>query len=141
VSVVLGRLARDLGRYDPADGALVAAAVLDLVTAALSGAPGTAPAANRHDSLRQEILAFIDARLGQPDLSPATIAAEHHISTRLLHKLFEGAGATVIPDAAHFSRSFRARYDMSPSDYRNSRQPRSRDRPRPLSYSEQRIDR
>jgi AraC-like DNA-binding protein len=33
--------------------------------------------------------AFIEARLGDPALSPSTIAAAHYISVRSLHNLFE----------------------------------------------------
>jgi AraC-like DNA-binding protein len=35
------------------------------------------------------IRAFIERHLADPDLSPATIAAAHHISTRTLHKLYK----------------------------------------------------
>jgi AraC-like DNA-binding protein len=41
------------------------------------------------------IRAFIEQRLADPELTPATIAAEHHISLRYLHKLFHGQGITV----------------------------------------------
>ncbi len=37
----------------------------------------------------------IEGRLGSPDLSPADIAATHHISTRYLHKLFASQDITV----------------------------------------------
>jgi AraC-like DNA-binding protein len=39
--------------------------------------------------------AFIDSHLADPELSPSTIAAAHHISLRYLHGLFEGQGTTV----------------------------------------------
>jgi AraC-like DNA-binding protein len=35
------------------------------------------------------VRAFIEARLPAPDLSPATVAAAHHISVRYLHRLFD----------------------------------------------------
>lgn len=41
------------------------------------------------------VQAFIDRRLADPRLSPGTIAAAHHISLRLLHKLFEEHGTSV----------------------------------------------
>ncbi|MFI6035087.1 helix-turn-helix domain-containing protein [Streptomyces sp. NPDC051315] len=37
----------------------------------------------------------IDRNLGDPELSPHTVAAAHHISVRYLHRLFEGEGVTV----------------------------------------------
>jgi AraC-like DNA-binding protein len=37
----------------------------------------------------------IEARLGDPALSPGSLAAEHPISVRYLHKLFETQQATV----------------------------------------------
>ncbi|MGY5032968.1 AraC-like ligand-binding domain-containing protein [Streptomyces sp. 900116325] len=39
--------------------------------------------------------AFIDRHLADPDLSPTSIAREHRISVRYLHKLFEGESTTV----------------------------------------------
>jgi AraC-like DNA-binding protein len=39
--------------------------------------------------------AFIDQHLGDPDLSPATIAAAHHLSVRALHALYQAENETV----------------------------------------------
>jgi AraC-like DNA-binding protein len=41
------------------------------------------------------VRAFIEHRLGDPDLDVATIAGAHHISVRYLQKLFEGQEQTV----------------------------------------------
>ncbi|SES40744.1 helix-turn-helix domain-containing protein [Actinokineospora terrae] len=38
---------------------------------------------------------FIDARLSDPDLTPAGVAAANHVSTRQLYRLFETEGTTV----------------------------------------------
>lgn len=43
----------------------------------------------------QHVKEFIQQHLGDPDLSPKTIAATHHISIRTLHRLFAGHGLTV----------------------------------------------
>jgi AraC-like DNA-binding protein len=43
----------------------------------------------RRGGLLGRIHAFIDAQLGDPELTPAAVAAAHHISLRYLHKLFE----------------------------------------------------
>lgn len=41
------------------------------------------------------VKAFIDRHLADPDLSPASIAREHRISVRYLHRLFESDSTTV----------------------------------------------
>ncbi|MGK5640583.1 AraC family transcriptional regulator [Streptomyces sp. URMC 126] len=127
---------------------------------AVAGTPYDAPhttgkeAADRH-SLAPRLRAYVNERLGDRDLTPGGIAAHHHISTRLLHKLFAAEGITVsrwiqrrrlqecrrelagvrsgrpgpavasvakrwgFANAAHFSRSFRAAYGMSPAAWRD----------------------
>lgn len=42
-----------------------------------------------------DIQSFIEANLGDPDLDPDRIARAHFVSTRYLHKLFEGEGTSV----------------------------------------------
>ncbi|HEU5024916.1 MAG TPA: helix-turn-helix domain-containing protein [Spirillospora sp.] len=95
---------------------------------------------------------WIEAHLRDPDLTPAAIAAAHHVSVRQLYRLFGPSGTTVaryvrdrrlercrrelsdpsqagrrisaiargwgLPDAAGFSRAFRAAYGLPPSAYR-----------------------
>ena len=101
-------------------------------------------------SLRDHAL----ARLGDPGLSPETVARAGYISLRQLHRIFAREGLSFgrwvreqrlrrcaddladgrlrrlsIADIAarwgfrspaHFSRAFRARYGMTPADYRRS---------------------
>jgi AraC-like DNA-binding protein len=43
----------------------------------------------RRGKLVERIRMFIESQLGDPQLSPAAVAAAHHISLRYLHKLFE----------------------------------------------------
>ncbi|WP_018680393.1 helix-turn-helix domain-containing protein [Actinokineospora enzanensis] len=45
--------------------------------------------------LLDRIHAFIDARLADPELTPARVAAANHVSTRQLYRLFEREGTTV----------------------------------------------
>ncbi|GAA3001965.1 helix-turn-helix domain-containing protein [Actinokineospora diospyrosa] len=45
--------------------------------------------------LLRDIHEFIDARLADPDLTPADIAAAVHVSPRQLYRLFETEGTTV----------------------------------------------
>lgn len=50
---------------------------------------------SRADELLPAILGWIEARLDDPTLSPATIASAHYVSVRYLHRLFERHGVTV----------------------------------------------
>jgi AraC-like DNA-binding protein len=65
--------------------ATLVATELDLVRASV----------DPHHELMARIRAHIDANLSAPDLTPARIAAEHYISTRHLHGLFQAQGTTV----------------------------------------------
>ncbi len=95
MGAVLRRWSVDvLSRTDalaPPDARTLASATVDLVAAALA-APlhaekALSPEARRR-SLRLRIDAFIDSHLGEPALTPTTVAAAHHISLRLLQRLF-----------------------------------------------------
>jgi hypothetical protein len=65
----------------------LAGRVIDL----LRGLPHARPA----DLLVASIKAFIEPHLGDPALGPERIARAHFISTRYLHRLFEGEELTV----------------------------------------------
>jgi AraC-like DNA-binding protein len=94
------------------------------------------------------------SRLGEPDLSPAAVAAAHYVSIRQLHRLFARDGTTFgawlreerlrrcrldladprlreVPiaelaarwgyrSAAHFTRTFAARYGVGPREFRSA---------------------
>ncbi|MYX96133.1 helix-turn-helix domain-containing protein [Streptomyces sp. SID486] len=47
------------------------------------------------ERLMQRIRVYVDTRLWDRNLTPATVAEAQHISVRYLHKLFEGQGSTV----------------------------------------------
>jgi AraC-like DNA-binding protein len=67
------------------------AVVLDVVTVTLADRmdePVVAPDVRR-GNLAERVHAFIESHLGEPELTPAAVAAAHHISLRYLHKLFE----------------------------------------------------
>ncbi|WP_329611803.1 helix-turn-helix domain-containing protein [Kitasatospora herbaricolor] len=53
------------------------------------------------DTLRARITHFIDENLGDPDLTPRTVAARHNISLRRLHQLFEGRSESVAATIRH----------------------------------------
>ncbi|GAA2782859.1 hypothetical protein GCM10010521_71870 [Streptomyces rameus] len=61
------------------------------------GGPGRAPwtGASPVDGLLRDIMAFIEDHLADAGLSPASIAAAHHISVRYLHHLFQRDRRTV----------------------------------------------
>ncbi|WP_171064587.1 AraC-like ligand-binding domain-containing protein [Actinomadura soli] len=157
VSSLLGALAED----GVEDGAAtdepyahhLGGAIVELVTGAASewlGAPPS-PSPEGAEMLRA-IKEWIEGRLHDPALCPATIAEAHHISVRQLYRVFQPAGTTVaryvrtrrlehcrrelsdpflgtqrigaianrwgLPDAAAFSRAFRAAYGVTPTAYR-----------------------
>jgi AraC-like DNA-binding protein len=82
-----------------ADGARLGGAVLDLLSVAMAARLGEdarrVPPEPRQRALLTDVYAFIERRLGDPELTPATVAAAHHISVRYLYKLFESEGTTV----------------------------------------------
>jgi AraC-like DNA-binding protein len=97
VSSLTDELAAHVDDVTPADAARLGTAVLDVLSVALAArlGPDRVPTDTRQRVLLHRIHAFIDQRLGDPDLSPATIAAAHHISLRYLHKLFAQEDQTV----------------------------------------------
>jgi AraC-like DNA-binding protein len=68
--------------------------VVELVAVALSAQLGESRPAPG-EVLRDRIVGFIEARLSDRDLTPAKVAAAHHMSVRRLHKLFEDEPLTV----------------------------------------------
>ncbi len=74
------------------------AATVELASAFLAGVADVRPPGstrNRTAALTYQIKAFVLDHLHDPELSPATVAAAHHISVRYLHQLFEQDGETV----------------------------------------------
>jgi AraC-like DNA-binding protein len=63
---------------------------------------------------------FIRDHLGDPDLTPRTIAAAHHISVRYLHQLFRAEDRTVA-DCIRVRRLDRCRLELA--DPRLARRP------------------
>lgn len=91
----LMRLA-DLAARDAADDRHAVESVVTLVEALCESALGArGPAGASRAELLLRIRAYVEAHLGDADLSPAWIAAAHFVSTRQLHKLFETEGVTV----------------------------------------------
>lgn len=86
----LTRLAADAAAYTQADVSRMGTVAVDLLTAALAHhLDAEPPATARAAVLLPRITGYIQRRLGDPGLSPATIAAAHHISVSYLHRLFQ----------------------------------------------------
>ncbi|EFL12843.1 helix-turn-helix domain-containing protein [Streptomyces sp. C] len=101
--------------YGKADAPRLGSATLDLLTVLLArtardGRCLTLEA--RHTALRARIGHFIQQRLAEPDLTPASIAAAHRISVRYLHKLYQDDRMTVSALIRH-TRLERIRRDLS----------------------------
>ncbi|KUN86124.1 helix-turn-helix domain-containing protein [Streptomyces griseoruber] len=96
VSFLTG-LAASLPTCSPAVATRLAASVVDLFgTLVDERTTADAPApADPHHPLVPRIRDHIDRHLADPGLSPASVAAAHHISVRYLHRLFEEEGVTV----------------------------------------------
>jgi AraC-like DNA-binding protein len=97
-SAFLLQLARNIDHYSPAEAARLSTAALEVLATRLAHELdlrgwGT-PEARRH-ALLVTVQGFIHQHLGDPELSPATIAAAHHMSLRSLHQLFHDEGLTV----------------------------------------------
>ncbi|MEW1836904.1 helix-turn-helix domain-containing protein [Nonomuraea angiospora] len=81
-----------------ADADRVSTVILDLVIAVLAHELETDPTPSLMDPnsvLILRIRAFIEQRLEQADLSPAVIAAAHHISLRHLYRMFQQEGHSI----------------------------------------------
>jgi AraC-like DNA-binding protein len=115
LSPLLRRLADHQHAFDAEEAARISTAILDLLVAALAGGldpDRKVPPASRQVALVNRIYASIEESLADPALSPAQIAARHHISTRYLHKLFEAEGMTVA-DWVRRRRLERCRRDLA----------------------------
>ena len=86
---MLCRIAREIGQYDPATATRLAPILLDLLSTALSEYTGRPdPVGPSQQALLFRVEAFIEQHLGDANLTPAVIAAAHHVSLRQLHRLF-----------------------------------------------------
>jgi AraC-like DNA-binding protein len=92
------QLARDVDGFDSVSGVRVGAATLDLLTVALAwrlDRSSALPSDISERALGMRMRAFIEDRLADPDLTPATVARAHHVSLRYMYKLFEAERASV----------------------------------------------
>lgn len=90
----LAQLGGNLEQLAGPAGARLAHSAVDLLSTLVATELDLANADPHHELMRR-IRAHIDANLPSADLGPARIAAEHFISTRHLHGLFQEQGTTV----------------------------------------------
>jgi AraC-like DNA-binding protein len=98
ISTLIRQLPSYLGHDGGAAGARLGSVVLDLFASAVAESQdriGTLEPDLRRQTLLTRVHAFIEQRLGDPDLSPTSVAAAHHISLRYLHRLFQEQDTTV----------------------------------------------
>jgi AraC-like DNA-binding protein len=91
-------LAEQAGTLRTCDAPRLETAVVDLLSATLAhhlDAEDRLPPETRTRTLTRRIRAFILKHLRDPDLTPMSIAAAHHISVSYLYRLFQQEGTTV----------------------------------------------
>ncbi|MFG3016822.1 helix-turn-helix domain-containing protein [Streptomyces cinerochromogenes] len=94
----LTHVSRDSGSYRPEDGPRLGSVAVDLLSALFAhaiDAGDSLPPESHQQTLVARIHAFIQAHLSDPQLTPRTIAAAHHISVSYLHRLFQHGEETV----------------------------------------------
>ena len=94
----LTQLTTDSTPYRPADFPRLGAVAIDLLTGVLAhhqDADDAPPSDSDRPVLLLRIKAFVHRHLPDPELSPQTIAAAHHISVSYVHRLFQAHGTTV----------------------------------------------
>ena len=98
VSGLVRELPQHLDDDDGAAGARIGTAVLDLLHVGLAAELDREQAvdpATRSRALLHRCRGYIEEHLGDRGLTPAAVAAEHHVSVRYLHRLFEPTGEGV----------------------------------------------
>lgn len=96
LSTFYAQLTSDNTPYSMADMTRLSAVAADLTTAVLAHHLDTdMPGQARETVLLPQIQTFIRRNLDDPELSPGSIAAAHHISVSYLHRLFQEQELTV----------------------------------------------
>ncbi|MER7196060.1 helix-turn-helix domain-containing protein [Streptomyces flaveolus] len=113
----LTHMANDTSPYRPADSQRLGSVLVDLITAWLAhhiDAEDQTPTETRQHTQFLQIQDFVHQHLGNIELSPATVAAAHHISLRTLHRLFHShANGTTVASYIRHQRLAGARRDLT----------------------------
>jgi AraC-like DNA-binding protein len=90
-------LATDIHTLAPESASAVAESVTQILVAGLAGLPAAqrTPVSRRVEFHRQQIKACIRARLHEPGLNVAAIAAELRLAPSSLHRAWQGEGSTI----------------------------------------------
>lgn len=97
VSDALRGIAGEIAGVDGATAERLSENALDLLATGLgSAAPASAPADSARRALHvRRIKSYVQARLDDPELSPASIAAAAGVTPRYLHRLFEAEDESI----------------------------------------------
>ncbi|KAA6215738.1 helix-turn-helix domain-containing protein [Streptomyces filamentosus] len=97
VATYLARVAREAEGFDEGVGRRVAATALDLMVMLIDERRGRAASEGAHvaSASLERVKEHILRNLGDPGLSPSTIAEAHFMSVRYLHRLFQLEDLTV----------------------------------------------
>ncbi|MFD9724162.1 helix-turn-helix domain-containing protein [Streptomyces sp. NPDC059072] len=119
-AAVLARFVASLAEHAPActprELAELGDAAADLAAACFAhrlDVYGELPVETRTRALRERVDAFIEHHLGDPGLTPGTIAAAHGLSVRALHALFRSAGDETVAASIRRRRLERCRTDLT----------------------------
>lgn len=115
LTAFLTALVDNRSSYTAADAPRLETVLVDLLAALFANAldaMDSLPAASQRRTQTLRVKAFIRDHLHDPDLTPATIAAAHHISTSHLHRLFQDSETTVSGFIRHL-RLERAREQLA----------------------------
>lgn len=86
--------------------------IATLIHAELGEAPDDSYEPNRRESFLNEVRAYIDDHLQDPDLDPESVAAAHFISVRTLHMLFRKEAETGVAEWIRTRRLELCRQDL-----------------------------
>ncbi|MFF8271807.1 helix-turn-helix domain-containing protein [Streptomyces sp. NPDC016562] len=107
----------------PADAPRLGEVTLGLVSACFAhflDAEDTLPAETRHEVLIRQVRTFIQQHLADPELTPGTVAAAHHISLSHLHRVFgEQCPGETVAAWIRSQRLERIRADLADPSLRN----------------------
>ncbi|SCL31112.1 AraC-type DNA-binding protein [Micromonospora pallida] len=117
----LNQLTRHPEQYAASEAPRLAGLTLDLVSALLArqlDLEAALPVDVRQQATLAQVRAFIDRHLGDPMLTPQTVADAHHVSLRSLHRLFAEEPDTVA-QLIRRRRLERCRRDLADPRLRN----------------------